>query len=191
MDEIRLIRDPRAIRVATEATRRKILSLLRLRGMTVSEVASVLEKDQSTIYRHMDKLREAGLVVPSGERKVHHIPEKVFTRTAKIFLIAPDLSTTMEHVDLGGVYGREEVTRMLRALERLGYLHKLTPGLVRKARDLILHIDDAIRKEVERAKVDQMEIHTLWRLEMLLLLIRMRRDEGFGRKVSDFLDSLV
>jgi DNA-binding transcriptional ArsR family regulator len=191
MDEVQLIRDPKAIRVATESTRRKILSLLRLRGMTVSEVAAILEKDQSTIYRHMEKLRDAGLVVPSGERKVHHIPEKVFTRTAKIFLLAPDLSTTMDEVDLGGVYGREEVRRMLRALERLGYVEKSTPDLVSRTRDLILHIDDAIRKDVERARVEEMEIHTLWRLEMLLLLIRMRRDEGFRRRITEFLDGLV
>lgn len=190
MEEVRLIRDPEAVRVATESTRRRILSLLRLRPMTVSEVASILEKDQSTIYRHMEKLREAGLVQISGERKVHHIPEKVFARTARIFLLAPDLSTTMEEVDLGGVYSREEVRRMLRALERLGYVKEPTAELVRRTRDTILRMDESIRRDVERARVEALEIHTLWRLEMLLLLIRMRRDEGFRRRIEEFLDSL-
>ncbi|MFQ5838196.1 MAG: ArsR/SmtB family transcription factor [Thermoplasmata archaeon] len=191
MDEIRLIRDPKAIRIATESTRRKILSLLRIRGMTASQIASILEKDQSTIYRHMEKLEEAGLVVPSGERKIHHIPEKVYTRTAHVFLIAPDLSTTLGEVDLGGIYGREEVTRMLQVLQRLGYLDEPTPELVKDARDLMLRIDDTIRKEIEQVRVDQMEIHTLWRLEMLLLLIKMRREEEFRVRVNEFLDHLV
>ncbi len=191
MEEIRLIRDPKAIRVATESTRRKILSLLRVRGMAVSQLADLLEKDQSTVYRHMEKLQEAGLVVPSGERKVHHIPEKVYTRTARIFLIAPDLSTTMDEVELGRFYSREEVTRMLRSLESLGYLDAVTPRLVTQARDLLLHIDDTVRKDLERAHVtEEMELHTLWRLEMLLLLIKAREGGALGERLNDFLDRL-
>ncbi len=191
MEEIRLIRDPKAIRVATESTRRKILSLLRVRGMAVSQLAELLEKDQSTVYRHMEKLQEAGLVIPSGERKVHHIPEKVYTRTARIFLIAPDLSTSMNEVELGRLYSREEVTRMLGSLKSLGYLDEVTPEIVGEARDLVLHIDDVVRKEVERAHVaEEIELHTLWRLEMLLLLIRARQDEALRDRLKGFLDRL-
>ncbi|MEE9237404.1 MAG: helix-turn-helix domain-containing protein [Thermoplasmata archaeon] len=191
MEEIRFIRDHKAIRIATESTRRKILSLLRVRGMVVSQLAELLEKDQSTIYRHVEKLQEAGLIVPSGERKTHHIPERIYTRTARIFLIAPDTSTTIDEVELSRFYGKEEVTRMLRVLKSLGYLDELTPDLVHEARDLLLYIDNSIREELERVTLEEeMELHTIWRLEMLLLLVKARRDEVFGGKLNDFLDRL-
>ena len=191
MEEIRFIRDHKAIRIATESTRRKILSLLRVRGMVVSQLAELLEKDQSTVYRHVEKLQEAGLIVPSGERKTHHIPERIYTRTARIFLIAPDTSTTIDEVELSRFYGREEVTRMLRVLKSLGYLDELTPDLVQEARDLLLYIDNSIREDLERVTLEEeMELHTIWRLEMLLLLVKARRDEAFEGKLNDFLDRL-
>lgn len=192
MDEIRLIRDPQAIRIVSDPTRRNILSLLRLKGMTASEMAGILEKDQSTVYRHLDKLQEADLVTASAERKTHHIPEKVYARTARIFLVAPDASADLEDVDLGRFYGREEVTRLLRALERMGYLKEVDDDLVRAARRLMLQIDDAVRGELERARAaEPLELHTLWRLEMLLLLIKERTDPAFRERVEGVLARLL
>ncbi len=192
MEELRLIRDPDALRIVSDSTRRKILSLLRVKGMTAAELADILEKDQSTVYRHLEKLQEADLVVPSGERKTHHIPEKVFTRTARTFLVAPDLSTDVEGMDLGSLYGEEEVSRMLRILESMGYLPSVTPEMVQEARRLMLQIDDAIRSELEGPGArEPLEIHTLWRLEMLLLLIKTRKDEAFRGRVESALDRML
>lgn len=192
VDEIRLIRDPGAIRVVSEPTRRKILSLLRVKGMTASEIAGILEKDPSTVYRHLDKLQEAALVLPTGERKTHHIPEKVYTRTARVFLVAPDLSADVEGVDLGRLYGREEVARMLRVLQRMGHVQEGDPDLVPQLRRLLLRIDSAVRGELEAVRSEEpLEIHTLWRLEMLLLLLRERRDEAFRAEVEAVLGRLV
>lgn len=191
MDEIRLIRDPEVIRTVSDATRRQLLSLLRVKGMTASEMAAILEKDPSTIYRHLDKLQEAGLVVPSGERKTHHIPEKVYARTARIFLVAPDLSANLEDVDLGRLYGREEVTRMLRVLEALGFVEEPDEELIRDVRRLLLRIDDTVRGELERsAAAEPMELHTLWRLEMLLLLLKDRQDDAFREAIERVLRRL-
>ncbi len=192
VEEIRLIRDPEAIRIVSDSTRRNILSLLRVKEMTASEIAGILEKDQSTIYRHLEKLHASGLVIPSRERKTHHIPEKVYTRTARIFLVAPDLSGNLEDVDLGRLYGRAEVTRMLRVLEEMGYVREVTPELVKEARRLILHIDDSIRKEIEGSQAAKpLEVHTLLRLEMLMLLIRERKDEAFRGELESALERIL
>lgn len=192
MEELRLIRDPDALRIVSDPTRRKVLSLLRVKGMTAAELADILEKDQSTVYRHLEKLQEANLVAPSGERKTHHIPEKVFTRTARTFLVAPDLSTDVEGMDLGSLYGEEEVSRMLRILEGMGYLTEVTPEMVREVRRLMLHIDDAIRSELEGPGArEPLELHTLWRLEMLLLLIKARKEGAFRERVEGALDRIL
>ncbi len=192
LEEIRLIRDPDVIRTVSDQTRREILALLRVKEMTAAELANILEKDQSTVYRHLEKLQSAGLVVPTKDRKTHHIPEKLFGRTARVFLVAPDLSTDLEGVDLGRLYGREEVTRMLLVLQGMGYLDEVTPDTVAEARRLMLHIDDSIRSELERSGAGEpLELHTLWRLEMLLLLIKERKDEAFREKVESALERFL
>ncbi len=192
MEEISLIRDPNAIRIVSDQTRREILGLLRVKEMTAAELAEILEKDQSTIYRHLEKLQDAGLVVPTRERKTHHIPEKLYGRTARIFLVAPDLSTDLEDVDLGRLYGEEEVGRMLRILEEMGYLDDVTDEMIRQSRRLMLRIDDSLRSELEQAKArEPLEFHTLWRMEMLMLLIKERKDRAFRDQIESALERIL
>lgn len=160
--------------------------------MTASELAGILEKDQSTIYRHLEKLQDARLVKPTSERRTHHIPEKLFGRTARVFLVAPDLSANLEDVDLGRLYGEEEVSRMLRVLGDMGYLKDVDTEMVREVRRLMLRIDDSLRGELERARSrERLELHTLWRMEMLMLLIKERKDKAFRDQLESALERIL
>ena len=117
VDEIKFLDDPEVIKIAIDPTRRKILELLRLNNLTVAQIVNILEKDQSTIYRHVEKLVKAGIIEQSGERKEHHIPEKIYSRTAKIFFLAPGI----------GALSKEDVLvkHRKRCMKNLpGYLRK-------------------------------------------------------------------
>jgi DNA-binding transcriptional ArsR family regulator len=176
-DELRIIRDPHAIKIGIEDTRRKILALLKVNPLTVAQIATALGKDQSTIYRHMEKLQDADLVEVAGERKEHHIPEKIFRRTAKVFLIAPEVGALTDELDLLDTYVKEQVRRLLRILKDLGHLETLDDDLVARTQELLLHIDAEVRGELDRARVEeQLELHTIWRLETILLLLALRRN---------------
>lgn len=117
---IKLIDDPEVIKVAVENAKREILSMLTEQEMTVSEIAARMKKDISTVYRHVHQLQEVGLIEVTGEKKVHHIPEKVYGRTAKILLYSPEVAEMM------GDRLREEhilpnVHILLEMMKELGY----------------------------------------------------------------------
>ncbi len=60
--KVRVIADPEVIKLMLEDTRRKILQLLRNKEMTISQLSEILGKTPQTIYHHIEKLKDAGLV---------------------------------------------------------------------------------------------------------------------------------
>lgn len=117
--DLMVLEDPEIVKIATESTRRKILSLLRLNDLSISQVAEILQKDQSTVYRHMKKLEAHGLVRIVGERKVHHIPEAVYGRVAEAYIIVPEIDKK-EHNPI--VYYKKGIVKeVMNAIKSMGY----------------------------------------------------------------------
>ncbi|MFP4609316.1 MAG: ArsR/SmtB family transcription factor, partial [Candidatus Aenigmatarchaeota archaeon] len=119
-EEIRLIEDPAALKVGLEGTRNQILELLRVKEMAISQISEALGKDQSTIYRHVKKLQDSGFVEVKGERKQHHIPEKIYGRTAKWFLLTPEPLGDETPYALGMDWNEERIERCLDVLDEIG-----------------------------------------------------------------------
>ena len=117
---VKIINDPETIRVAIESNRKRILDLLTGQDMTVSELANILRKDISTVYRHVHKLESAGLIESSGEKKMHHIPEKIYSRSAKVFLFSPEATNQIDHQVLLD-QGQNVGFTLLGLLKEMGY----------------------------------------------------------------------
>ncbi len=117
--DVMVLSDPEVVKIATESTRRKILSLLRVNDLSISQIADIIGKDQSTVYRHIKKLEKYGLIKVVGERKVHHIPEAVYGRVARTYIIVPDIdrdeSSSISH------YKRATVKEVMKAIKSMGY----------------------------------------------------------------------
>lgn len=66
-------------KACSDATRRKILRLLRERAMTAGEIATHFEVTKPTISRHFGVLREAGLIrdVRTGRNITYHLNASV------------------------------------------------------------------------------------------------------------------
>ena len=117
--DIMVIRDPDVIKIITESTRRKILALLRVNDLSISQLSNLIEKDQSTVYRHIKKLEACGIVVPVGERKIHHIPETVYGRVARTYMIVPEIDD--ESPSPSVYYTREGIKDVMDVLNTMGY----------------------------------------------------------------------
>ena len=117
--DIMVIRDPDVIKIITESTRRKILALLKINDLSISQLAEMLGKDQSTVYRHIKKLEACGIVMPVGERKIHHIPEAVYGRLARSYLIVPEIDEG--HPSPSVYYTRDTIKKVMDVLENMGY----------------------------------------------------------------------
>ena len=85
--KVKVITDPKVIKLMLEDTRRQILRLLRDREMTISQLSEILKKTPQTIYHHVEKLKEAGLVEVKRTEMKGNLVEKYYGRTADAFYI--------------------------------------------------------------------------------------------------------
>ncbi|HIP88595.1 MAG TPA: ArsR family transcriptional regulator [Thermococcus paralvinellae] len=85
--KVKVITDPKVIKLMLEDTRRKILQLLRNREMTISQLSEILGKTPQTVYHHIEKLKEAGLVEVKRTEMKGNLVEKYYGRTADAFYI--------------------------------------------------------------------------------------------------------
>jgi len=86
MKEFLVIRDAQKLKEASEPSRRKILQLLSIKEMSVDELAEILERDVSTVYRHINKLEAAGFVEVAREERVGPVSKRYYRRTAKMII---------------------------------------------------------------------------------------------------------
>ena len=188
-EEIMFIEDPEKIKIAIDLTRRKILELLRFNDLTVSQMVSILDKDQSTIYRHVEKLLKAGFIEQSGERKEHHIPEKVYHRTAKMFFLAPGF---------GAVSGEEVITkhkkelyhRTFRLMNKIGY--NVTDTTEEASNDLYTHIESMVQSKIKELGADQeLDFEMMRRLRTAIIILEMHRDPELKKLAQSYVDSFI
>ncbi len=178
MKEIEVVDDPERIKIIIEETRSKILHLLRFRDMTISELASILNKDISTIFRHIKKLEKAGFVRVTGERKLHNVPEKIYGRTARTFLLAPESYKKDEMIKK---FSRRRMETVLIALESLGYKIKNKKEL----EDLLLELEEIPLKEIENLKMD-LDWGALRRLMNIILFLKI--DDEKLKKIREMVE---
>ncbi|MEF8834924.1 MAG: helix-turn-helix domain-containing protein, partial [Candidatus Thermoplasmatota archaeon] len=115
--------------------------------MTISQVAEALEKDQSTVYRHIKKLEEAGFIEVKGERKEHHIPEKIYGRTADVFLMTPEPISSNSTSQLGIRWDGDKVKECIDVLKDVGYELE-REGIVDEISNHLYELDKEINKEL-------------------------------------------
>jgi DNA-binding PadR family transcriptional regulator len=80
---------------------KRIIFALKNKNMTVNEIYGLYReptsgkkaiKTKKTVYRYLDKLEKAGLLVVAGHRKKEgsHFVEKIYARTAKVYFAMAD-----------------------------------------------------------------------------------------------------
>ena len=186
---IRVVRDPEKIRICIETTRSKILSLLNVENMTISQLAEVLNKNQSTVYRHVKKLEKHNFIEVSGEKKEHHIPEKIYSRTAKMFLMIPQ-SNDMED-DYEDRWRKESMMKSLEILDKIGYDNEGSEELVDTVNAFFLKFAGKTADYMEgNEDIGEIDTYTLRIVEMLLLLLEIKNDKSLKDLKEDIIPVL-
>ncbi len=191
MDGIKIVRDIDVIKIGIEETRMKILALLRLNSLTVSQIADTLGKDQSTIYRHIEKLEKNGYVYPSGERKTHHIPEKIYSRTAKVFILVPEGGEFGDRKKIMKDQSIEKKLCLLDMLKKMGLIKNVSREGAVKLSEIFAELEKDNAEHMEAIKDEKdIGLYTVWTIESINLLLKYRRDEGFRKKMEELLSLL-
>ncbi len=186
---VKIVRNPESIKIAVDKTRSKILDLLKEKDMAISELSKILDKDRSTIHRHIQRLLEVGLVEMVSEKKGYHVPGKIYGRTADIFLMTTD--KVDDKVDASSIIEWDvgDAKKILERMDRMGYKNSSSD-------ELALHISEFFSSFSERSKYhfkktpQNMGLLDFFRLKLLMLLLETENHhelEEFSKKVaSDF-----
>jgi DNA-binding transcriptional ArsR family regulator len=87
-----------------DSTRRRILSLLRERAASTTELAEALGQPKGTVGHHVKVLEDAELIHVVRTRKIRAVTEKFYGRTARLFVIKgeedPALSSSLAAISL-------------------------------------------------------------------------------------------
>lgn len=188
--DVEVVRDPESIKIGIEDTRSKILSLLQVNDMTISQLAKTLDKDQSTIYRHIKKLEDAGFVEKVGEKKEHHIPEKIFGRTAGLFLLSPSTIDTGQPSDMMVKWEKQHAENIIELLNTMGYKTEDSEELVDDLSDIFIDIKEKVIEPIEDSEDELGEISfpTLLRLELMMYILELNEDKEIKEKLDDLIE---
>ncbi|WP_456369043.1 ArsR family transcriptional regulator [Thermococcus sp.] len=183
MAKVKVITDPEVIKLILEDTRRKILALLRNREMTISQLSEILGKTPQTIYHHIEKLKEAGLVEVKRTEMKGNLVEKYYGRTADAFYI--NLYLGDEELRY---FARSKLKTKLDIFKALGYKFKeselldVMDKLLKKENEYKTEISKEMEKKEDLLKdfSDEDIIHAIeW-----LSIARMGRDEESIRLIK-------
>ncbi len=184
---IRLFEEPETLKVGLEKTRKQILDLLKVKNMTISQISKALEKDQSTIYRHIRKLEDAGFIEVKGERKEHHIPERIYGRTADVFLMSPEPIGSDGTTNLGVNWNESDIKECLDLMEKLGYdfdREEITEEMCYHFKELDKEINEEF---IEILDDDPVEFFSIIQTKFMITLVKIMNGHQNGEKIKDLI----
>jgi DNA-binding transcriptional ArsR family regulator len=85
-DDVLVVREPEQLKALGDDLRSKIVILLRDHAQSTTELATMLGLPKGTVGHHVKVLEKAGLVRVVRTRQVRALTEKVYGRTARLFL---------------------------------------------------------------------------------------------------------
>ena len=119
MKPTKTITDPEAFQLLADETRRKMMFLLRVREMTVSQIAKELGITPQAIYHHIKKLLNGGIVEVVREERLGHLIESYYMTTAETFNFS--MGGTESKRPQSQKLVKEQEIATLNALKKLGF----------------------------------------------------------------------
>jgi len=176
MKPIQVLRDPKAFQLLADETRRKILYLLRVKEMTVSQLAAELNLTPQALYHHIKKLLEGEMVEVVREERIGHLIESYYRATAEDFLLTHGKMTSQTLRDRK--LAEEQVTTVLNALKRLGFNLEFDEKKISQLVDLRAGLD----RSCEVAGEKKIEIEDeIWNMDDLNFLTKMMATDFVGK----------
>ena len=139
MKPIKVIKDPDAFKLLADDTRRQIVTLLRVKEMTVSQISQVLQITPQAIYHHIKKLQPVGIIEVSREERLGHLIESYFRATAELYFCS------IGNVSGGPEYLENDIKTSLDALQRIGLKIEYTEENVKKLAELSTEMDSCCK----------------------------------------------
>lgn len=163
LDEVLVVEDPRQLRALANGFRARIVSLLRERAASTTELAAALETPKGTVGHHLKVLESAGLIRVVRTRKVRALTEKFYGRVAWLFVLKGDDSMPEEL--RGGAMSalmlRHAADELVAAHDEKGTAALLNVRLTERDRRRFEHRLNRLLADYQRAQDSAGEPHVL------------------------------
>jgi len=135
LQTVKTISDPDAFQLLADETRRKIIYLLRVKEMTVSQIAEQMHLTTQAIYHHIRKLKDADMVEVAKEERIGHFIETYYRTTAEIFHLSHGEATTQKDREA-------QIKAAFEGLRKLGMTVDCTPAKLKEIIRITKEIDE-------------------------------------------------
>lgn len=193
MKAVKAIKDPEAFKLLADETRRKIVFLLRVKEMTVSQIAAELEITPQAVYHHIKKLLKGGMVEVAREERIDHLIESYYRATAEVFFCSIGKTS-------GGVEAaREQMATVLNALKKLDFNIEFDEGKISRLADVQVELEQCRgsgKFEDKISELDDVDFLTKQTVQKFAETLSMSdeefvREQEISKKFHDLLRSLV
>jgi len=192
MKPIKAIKDPEAFKLLADGTRRKIVFLLRVKEMTVSQIAAELDVTPQGVYHHIKKLLKGEMVEVAREERIDHLIESYYRATAETFFCS--VGKTHRGVEVA----KEQVTTVVNALKKLGFDIEFDENKISRLVDVQTELEESKsgKFEDEISELDDVDFLTKQMVQKFAETLSMSdedftRQQEINKKFRDLLRSLV
>jgi DNA-binding transcriptional ArsR family regulator len=178
MKPIKAIKDPEAFKLLADETRRKIVFLLRVKEMTVSQIAAQLNVTPQAIYHHIKKLLKGEMVEVAREERIDHLIESYYQATAETFFCS--VGETPHSIEVA----TEQTTTVLNALQKLGFNIKYNEDKISQLVDVQTELEKwgkGQEFEDQISELDDVDFLTKQTVQKFAKMLSMS-DEEFARQ---------
>ncbi|MGD8507176.1 MAG: helix-turn-helix domain-containing protein [Candidatus Bathyarchaeota archaeon] len=178
MKPIKAIRDPEAFKLLADGTRRKIVFLLRVKEMTVSQMAAELNITPQAVYHHIKKLLKGDMIEVAREERVDHIIESYYRATAETFFCS--VGKTPRSAEIA----KEQMITVLNALKKLGFKIEFDEDKISQLVDVQIELEHGSKSDKFEDKIselDEVDFLTKQTVQKLAENLSMS-DEEFSRR---------
>lgn len=164
MKPMQVLRDPEAFKLLADGTRRKILYLLRVKEMTVGQLAAELGLTPQALYHHIKKLLEGKMVEVAREERIGHLIESYYRATAEDFLLMCGKLKVQTLRDRK--LAEQQVISCLNALKRLDFDLEFDENKISQLVDLRTGLSECCKDDERLTRV----LDGIWNMDDLDLL---------------------
>jgi len=193
MKSVKTISDPEAFKLFADETRRKIVFLVRVKEMTVGQIAQELGITPQTVYHHMKKLVDGDMVEVTREVRVDHLIESYYRATAEAFHFTVGKTTRSAKAV------KEQIAAALNALKRIGFKMEFDDKVVSQLAELKMELNECCgsrKYEDAISKLDDVDLVTKLDVEEYAGLLsisdeELAKEDEISKKFRDLLRSSV
>ena len=199
---MQVLRDPKSFKLLADETRRKVLYLLRVKEMTVSQLADDLDLTPQALYHHIKKLQEGEMVEVVREERIGHLIESYYRATAEDFLLTTGKidAQTFHDKELA----KEQVAAVLNALKKIGFKIEFNQEKIAKIAALRSELtheccssdERYIRAQDEIWNMDELNIITKqiageFLSKLLMSEAEFEKQQKVGKQLRNLIHSLI